>query len=116
MHWPGDTHSSLGITQRVGSHPEDVITRQDGDNKTWAYTYGAPTGYVLTESDPMSPADATHYAYDSAGSKICSVAPKGNTTCPNSPLGTYETKFTYGGGTWGSEGSWRGLITQIILA
>ena len=78
-----------------GAHPEDVITKQDGDGKVWSYTYDDAKGYLITPKDPMSPADVTHFGYDGAGRLVCKVAPRGNTSCPNAPIGNFETQYTY---------------------
>jgi RHS repeat-associated protein len=77
------------------SHPDDVVTKQDGDGKVWSYTYDDAKGYLLTSTDPVSSADVTHFGYDSAGRQICKVVARGNTSCPNTPIGAFETSYTY---------------------
>jgi RHS repeat-associated protein len=77
------------------THLDDVKTRTDGDGKIWKYSYDALKGYLVSMTDPVGAAETTHYGYDLAGRLSCEVVAKGNTSCPNTPIGTFETQYKY---------------------
>jgi RHS repeat-associated protein len=86
---------NVSFNRTDSTHPDDVITKTDGDGKVWSYSHDAAKGYLLTATDPVSSLDVTHYGYDAAGRQICKVVARGNTTCPNTPIGTFETQYSY---------------------
>src|SRR5205823_1669839 len=75
------------------SHPGDVTSISDPNQKVWPSSYDT-AGNLVNTTDPLG--DKTQYCYDSVGRKTAEIAPKGwasSVTCATASPAPYTTYF-----------------------
>ena len=90
--------------------PGDLTSVVDPRQKTWTFTYDAPTGMLQSATDPLG--NKTTSAYDTIGRLTSTVDPRGNAA--GATPANHRTSYTYASnGAVASATTPKGEVTQM---